>query len=131
MLNGKNTVVYLLMRTLNIMQYSQQTLFIIRWRDGCPLSCLSVVDTNKLHMTLFGMILTDTWNFRPPPWILVITYIQTFFATFFVLLCFSLIPFLLKGEEPPMCIGCDKRLTLEHILLTCSDFIEIREPLYS
>ena len=35
--------------------------------------------------------------------------------------------FLLKGEEPPMCIGCHKRLTLEHILLTCSDFIEIRE----
>ena len=26
-----------------------------------------------------------------------------------------------------MCIGCDKRLTMEHILLTCSDFIEIRE----
>ena len=35
--------------------------------------------------------------------------------------------FLLKGEKPPMCIGCDKRLTIEHILLTCSDFIEIRE----
>ena len=35
--------------------------------------------------------------------------------------------FLLKGEDPPMCIGCDKRLTIEHILLTCSDFIEIRE----
>ena len=35
--------------------------------------------------------------------------------------------FLLKGEEPPVCIGCDKRLTIEHILLTCSDFIEIRE----
>ena len=35
--------------------------------------------------------------------------------------------FLLKGEEPPMCIGCDKLLTVEHILLTCSDFIEIRE----
>ena len=34
---------------------------------------------------------------------------------------------LLKGEEPPMSIGCDKRLTIEHILLTCSDFIEIRE----
>ena len=31
------------------------------------------------------------------------------------------------GEEPPMCIGCDKRLTVEHILLTCSDFTEIRE----
>ena len=26
-----------------------------------------------------------------------------------------------------MCIGCDKRLTIEHILLTCSVFIEIRE----
>ena len=35
--------------------------------------------------------------------------------------------FLLKGEEPPMCIVCDKRLTIERILLTCSDFIEIRE----
>ena len=35
--------------------------------------------------------------------------------------------FLLKGEEPPMCIGCDELLTYEHILLTCSDFIEIRE----
>ena len=35
--------------------------------------------------------------------------------------------FLLKGEEPPVCIGCDKRLTIELILFTCSDFIEIRE----
>ena len=35
--------------------------------------------------------------------------------------------FLLKSEEPPVCIRCDKRLTIEHILLTCSDFIEIRE----
>ena len=26
-----------------------------------------------------------------------------------------------------MCIGCDKPLTIEHILLTCSDFIETRE----
>ena len=35
--------------------------------------------------------------------------------------------FLLKGEELPLCIRCDKCLTIEHILLTCSDFIEIRE----
>ena len=35
--------------------------------------------------------------------------------------------FILKGEEPPVCIGCDKRLTIEHILLTCSGFIEMRE----
>ena len=26
-----------------------------------------------------------------------------------------------------MCVGCDKCLTIEQILLTCSDFIEIRE----
>ena len=25
----------------------------------------------------------------------------------------------LKGEEPPMFIGCDELLTIEHILLTC------------
>ena len=31
--------------------------------------------------------------------------------------------FLLKGEEPPVCIGCDKCLTIEHILLPCLDFI--------
>ena len=35
--------------------------------------------------------------------------------------------FLLKGEEPPVCIGCDEVLTIEHILLTCSDLMEIRE----
>ena len=33
---------------------------------------------------------------------------------------------LLKGEEPPVYIGCDKCLTIEHLLLTCSDFIEMR-----
>ena len=26
-----------------------------------------------------------------------------------------------------MCIGCDELSTIEHILLTCSDLIEIRE----
>ena len=35
--------------------------------------------------------------------------------------------FLLKGVEPPVCIGCDQHLTIEHILLTCSDFIEMRK----
>ena len=35
--------------------------------------------------------------------------------------------FLLKGAEPPVCIRCDKHLTIEHILHICSDFIEIRE----
>ena len=35
--------------------------------------------------------------------------------------------FLLKGEEPPMCIGCDECLTIEHIWIICLDFIETRE----
>ena len=35
--------------------------------------------------------------------------------------------FLLKGEKPPVCIGCDELLTIEHNLLNCSDLIEIRE----
>ena len=35
--------------------------------------------------------------------------------------------FFLKDEEPPVRIGCDKRLITEHILFTCSGFIEIRE----
>ena len=47
-----------------------------------------------------------------------------FFFFFFFFIAHS---FLLKGEKPPMCIGCDKRLTIEHILLTCSDFIEMRD----
>ena len=34
--------------------------------------------------------------------------------------------FLLNGEEPPVCTGCDERLTIEHILHTCSDCTEIR-----
>ena len=39
--------------------------------------------------------------------------------------------FSLMGEEPPVCIGCDKRLTIEHIVLTCSDFIEITESYFT
>ena len=35
--------------------------------------------------------------------------------------------FLLKGEELPMCIGCVEHVTIEHILLRCSDFIKTRE----
>ena len=43
---------------------------------------------------------------------------------------FSTHYFLLKGEELPMCIRCDKILTIEHILLTSSDLIEIRESCF-
>ena len=32
-----------------------------------------------------------------------------------------------KGEGPPVCSARDKRLTIEHFLFTCSDFIQRRE----
>ena len=35
--------------------------------------------------------------------------------------------FSLKAEEPSVCIACDESLTREYILLTCSDFMEIKE----
>ena len=34
---------------------------------------------------------------------------------------------LLKGDEPSLCIPCDDLLTIEYILLFCSDLIEARE----
>ena len=40
--------------------------------------------------------------------------------------------FLLKEEEEiPVCIGCDENLTVEHILLHCWDFYDIRRKHYS
>ena len=30
-----------------------------------------------------------------------------------------------------MCIGCDELLTIKHILLTCSDLIEIRQSYFA
>ena len=52
---------------------------------------------------------------------------ETVMARLYIGHSFIIHSFLLKGEEPPVCIRCDKRLTIEHIFLTCSDFIEIRE----
>ena len=38
---------------------------------------------------------------------------------------------LLSGEAEPICIGCDEPLTVEHILVKCWDFYEIRRKHYS
>ena len=35
--------------------------------------------------------------------------------------------FLLKGEEPSVCSPSDELLTIEAVLLACSDFIEARQ----
>ena len=39
--------------------------------------------------------------------------------------------FLLKGEEPPECVGCQTPLTVEHILLNCIEFQLIREKYFT
>ena len=38
---------------------------------------------------------------------------------------------LLKGEERPFCFACDEPDTLEHILISCADLIEVRRKHYS
>ena len=35
--------------------------------------------------------------------------------------------YLLKGENPPLCIGCNKNLTIKHILTECIEFEEQKE----
>ena len=39
--------------------------------------------------------------------------------------------FFLKGEGPPCCVSCDELLSLEHILLLCSDLIDIRHKYFN
>ena len=39
--------------------------------------------------------------------------------------------FLLKGEPPPECIGCNARYTVKHILLECVDFLDVRNRYYN
>jgi ribonuclease HI len=38
--------------------------------------------------------------------------------------------YLLKGEEPPVCIPCQERLTVKHLLLDCIDFSHVRPQFY-
>ena len=34
--------------------------------------------------------------------------------------------YLLQGEEPPQCVGCDAPFTVRHFLLECGDFTQVR-----
>jgi len=38
--------------------------------------------------------------------------------------------YLLKDEDPPICIPCNSLLTVEHILISCIDFDIIRQNFY-
>jgi hypothetical protein len=39
--------------------------------------------------------------------------------------------YLLKGKDPPECIPCHCRLTVEHLLIECVDYAVIRRKYYS
>ena len=39
--------------------------------------------------------------------------------------------FLLRGEDPPYCTACDTPYTVEHVLISCVDLLEIRQKYYS
>ena len=39
--------------------------------------------------------------------------------------------YLLKDEDPPICIPCNSVLTVEHILISCIDFDIIRQNFYT
>ena len=39
--------------------------------------------------------------------------------------------YLLKGEERPFCHACDQADTVEHILISCADLIEVRRKFYT
>jgi len=39
--------------------------------------------------------------------------------------------YLLKDEDPPICIRCNSLLTVEHILISCIDFDIIRQNFYT
>ena len=39
----------------------------------------------------------------------------------------SRIPFLLKKEEPPVCVTCNATITIKHILTECADLVAVRK----
>ena len=48
-----------------------------------------------------------------------------------ILCCLSIghtyLTHLLSGDPPPVCIGCQERLSVEHILIHCVEYIDIRD----
>ncbi len=36
----------------------------------------------------------------------------------------------MSGEDVPRCVACDCNLTVEHILIECDDFTEVRQRYY-
>ena len=43
---------------------------------------------------------------------------------------FKLILYLLKGEEPPICIPCDQLCSVEHLLTECVGLVEWRRQFF-
>ena len=38
--------------------------------------------------------------------------------------------FLLRKEEPPVCVACNTTITVKHVLIECADFVEIRKKCF-
>ena len=38
--------------------------------------------------------------------------------------------FLLKKEEPPVCVACNTTITVKHILTECADLVEVRKKYF-
>ena len=49
----------------------------------------------------------------------------------FIGLQYCIHSYLLKDEDPPICIPCNSLLTVEHILISCIDFDIIRQNFYT
>ena len=55
-----------------------------------------------------------------------VTVRKLFHAEFILVTLFKNFFYLLKGEEPPVCIPCDQLCSIEHLLTECEDLIEWR-----
>ena len=38
--------------------------------------------------------------------------------------------YLLQGEPPPFCVGCNQEMSIEHLLIHCTDFSDIRKKYF-
>ena len=55
---------------------------------------------------------------------------KQYYADYILVTLFKLIFYLLKGEEPPVCIPCDRLCSIEHLLTGCVDLIEWRRHFF-
>ena len=55
---------------------------------------------------------------------------KQYYAAYILVTLFKTHFYLLKGEEPPVCIPCDQLCSTEHLLTGCVDLIEWRRHFF-